>query len=322
MVTNPKITIGIPAYKEKLLSSSIQNILDQTFTDFELIILNDNPGSRIKEIVNNFDDDRIIYYENEKNIGGENIILCWNKLLEYAKGEYFVLFSDDDLYEKEFISELHNLFLKYPKVAIVHSRVKIINDENEVLYVSSNLPEYESCADFIWHRIKSYRFNYASDFMVKTNSLKEIGGFIDLPRAWGSDDLTWFSLANIGGIAATSKLLCGWRESTENISKVGSIEERFIAIDSYFIWLNDFVSKMNVSGDDFILVREIKKNYNTRRIFVEGHTLKQAGGTGSFGIVNIIFTWLKIRIKRSISIQTLIWAILLQVKESKKVNKS
>jgi hypothetical protein len=48
---------------------------------------------------------------------------------------------------------------------------------------------------------------YLSDFVVKTESLKEINGFIDFPDGWGSDEFTWFKIAMNGGIAYTPSVL-------------------------------------------------------------------------------------------------------------------
>ncbi|MFP3467945.1 glycosyltransferase family 2 protein, partial [Leifsonia sp. SIMBA_070] len=81
-----KYSIGIPAFKGRYLSECINSILSQTFTDFELIVVNDCSPDGIFEIVNGFNDPRISYYENEVNTGAENVIDNWNKCLNFAKG--------------------------------------------------------------------------------------------------------------------------------------------------------------------------------------------------------------------------------------------
>ena len=75
------ISIILPAFKSDYLAATIQCLLNQTYRDYELIIVNDNPGSSIRSIVTNFKDDRIKYYENVENIGGKNLILNWNNCL-------------------------------------------------------------------------------------------------------------------------------------------------------------------------------------------------------------------------------------------------
>jgi glycosyltransferase involved in cell wall biosynthesis len=68
----------LPVFKAKYLSESIDSILNQTMSDFELIIVNDQSPDDIDSIVFSFNDSRIQYDINEKNIGGTDLILNWN----------------------------------------------------------------------------------------------------------------------------------------------------------------------------------------------------------------------------------------------------
>ena len=82
---------------EKYISEAIQSILDQTYTDFELIIVNDGSTDTTKEKIKAFDDPRIKYYENEGNC---KIIFTRNKLLKLAKGKYIAWLDADDISTK------------------------------------------------------------------------------------------------------------------------------------------------------------------------------------------------------------------------------
>ena len=68
----PKVSVLTPLYNTnpKFLKEMIESILNQTFNDFEFILLNDSPNNKeIKDIVLSFNDNRIIYVENEENLG-------------------------------------------------------------------------------------------------------------------------------------------------------------------------------------------------------------------------------------------------------------
>lgn len=69
----------IPAYKSSFLKEAIDSILAQTYTNFELIIVNDASPEDIESIVNSYEDYRIRYYVNSENIGGKNLVAQWNK---------------------------------------------------------------------------------------------------------------------------------------------------------------------------------------------------------------------------------------------------
>lgn len=93
----PKVSVLTPIYNTnpEYLRECIESILNQTFTDFEFIILNDSPDNKeIEKIVKSYKDQRIKYYKNEKNIG---ISASRNKLLDLATGEYIAIFDHDDI---------------------------------------------------------------------------------------------------------------------------------------------------------------------------------------------------------------------------------
>ena len=93
-----KYSFILPAYKARFFREALDSILSQTNKDFDLIIVNDASPEDLDSIVRSYNDSRIRYYVNEKNIGGKDLVAQWNHCLEYAKGEYVILASDDDVY--------------------------------------------------------------------------------------------------------------------------------------------------------------------------------------------------------------------------------
>jgi len=93
----PKISVIIPSYDhEKFIGEAVQSVLDQTFTDFELLIIDDKSKDNTLEILNQFDDHRIVIHVNRKNIGSTHTI---NKGLKYARGKYIAILNSDDVYK-------------------------------------------------------------------------------------------------------------------------------------------------------------------------------------------------------------------------------
>lgn len=77
------VSVVLPAYNAELyLKEAIDSVLSQTFTDFELIILNDGSIDRTEEIILSYNDSRIVYVKNEKNLG---LIGTLNKGINLAK---------------------------------------------------------------------------------------------------------------------------------------------------------------------------------------------------------------------------------------------
>lgn len=307
------ISVALPVVKTRFLKSSIECMLQQTFHDYELIIVNNGSSEDVKGIVDIYNDPRIRYIEHKDMFP---IVENWNKCLSYAKGDCFILFSDDDKCEKNFLEELFKLALKYNQVNVFRGRVVIIDENDSVKAIAPSSPEFESCVEFVWHRIKNYRLHYAPDFMARTEELRKIGGFVDLPNAWGSDDATWFTLANIGGIAASNKLLVQWRDSSLNLTKTGNIENKLIALSKFQSWQNHFIkNSLLYAPDESMIYNDILKNLRFRNIVQVGQALRFPCPTKLSSILIIFFVWLRLGRKYSINIFSMVWGIALLVKD-------
>lgn len=93
----PKVSVLTPIYNTdpEHLRTMIESILNQTFADFEFIILNDSPeNTGLDEIVADYKDSRIRYIKNEVNLG---ISASRNKLMTLSEGEYLAIFDHDDI---------------------------------------------------------------------------------------------------------------------------------------------------------------------------------------------------------------------------------
>ena len=147
-------SVTIPAYKAKYFKECIDSILAQTYSDFELIIVNDASPEDLDSIVSSYSDSRIRYYINEKNCGAVNVVDNWNKCLEYAKGEYIICMGDDDRLLPNCLEEYVKLMEKYPGLGVYHAWTEIIDEKGEYKNMTDARPEYESVYSLIWHRWK------------------------------------------------------------------------------------------------------------------------------------------------------------------------
>ena len=91
----PKISVIMPAYNtEKYIKEAIDSILEQTFADFEFIIIDDGSTDSTAEIIRSYHDCRIKYIKNVKNAG---IVFSLNRGLDIARGEYIARMDADDI---------------------------------------------------------------------------------------------------------------------------------------------------------------------------------------------------------------------------------
>lgn len=95
MSSSPKVSILFPVYKTAaFLKEAVDSMLSQTFTDFELIVLNDCSPDNAEEILDAYDDPRIVRYRGEQNVGLGNVL---NVGISMARGEYIARMDSDDI---------------------------------------------------------------------------------------------------------------------------------------------------------------------------------------------------------------------------------
>lgn len=244
-----KFSITIPAYKRQFLKECIDSCLAQTYTDFELIIVNDHSPEDLDSIVNQYNDPRIRYYVNEKNCGAVDVVDNWNKCLGYAKGDYIICMGDDDRLLPCCLEEYAKLIEKYPDLSVYHAWTELIDENGKVYMYQEKRPEYEGAYSFLYHRW-SFRFwQFIGDFCFKTDHLRQQGGFYKLPLAWTSDDITVFRAALDGGIANTQIPCFQYRSNGQTISSTGSckikMEAAYQAKEYYNKELQAFISPTN-----------------------------------------------------------------------------
>ncbi len=125
-MSNPLVTVLMPVYNgEKYLREAIESILKQTFTDFEFLIINDGSTDSSKEIILNYDDKRIRYVENEKNI---KLIDTLNKGISLARGMYIARMDCDDISLPKRLEKQVKFMEQNPEIGICGTWVKTFGE--------------------------------------------------------------------------------------------------------------------------------------------------------------------------------------------------
>lgn len=239
----------LPAYKADFLDLSISSILSQDYKNFELVIVNDASPQDIDSIVNKYDDSRITYHINSENIGGRSLVEQWNKSLNYAKGDYVILASDDDMYATDFLSTMAKLINTYPYYNVYGCRKKIINSSGNIVDVDGFLGEDMSFLEFSNSLFLGVLYSSIPNYIFRRSALVENTGFIDFPLAWYSDDATILRLAR-EGIAFSNDLLFSFRFSDNNVSSLmdeRTFKLKVIATDKFYKWFHSEIKGITSS---------------------------------------------------------------------------
>lgn len=156
-----KVSVLMPVYKTKTehLKTAIESILNQTFSDFEFLILDDCPTDNREEIVKSYHDKRIKYFKNEENLG---ISKSRNKLIDMAKGEYLAIFDHDDISLPTRLEKEVKFLDENIDIGVVSAFIEYIDCKNEGKILSTPEYNYEiksalTCDCFVVHTASMIR---------------------------------------------------------------------------------------------------------------------------------------------------------------------
>lgn len=129
----PCVSIGIPVYNgEAFLSACLESLLSQTFTDFEIIIVDNASTDGTERIARDYvtRDARLRYYRNDYNIGP---IANFDRALRLARGKYFKWAAHDDLCAPEWLERCVEVMERDPQVALCYTKMCIIDAAGQIL---------------------------------------------------------------------------------------------------------------------------------------------------------------------------------------------
>ena len=255
----------LPAYKAAYLKDAIDSILAQTYTNFELIVVNDASPEGLSEIIDLYDDSRIQYYVNDENIGGKDLVAQWNYSISYAKGEYLILASDDDIYHPMYLEKMDRLVNKYPDCDVFRSRVCKIDGKGNAISIEGYLPEYMMKEEYLYHWVSSNIYSGIPFYLFKRDKLLSAGSFVSFPSAWHSDDATVIKMAD-NGLACDNEILFYFRMSGSNISSKhnnkNSIIQKTQALAKFYDWYKHNVRLEPVSRYSNVYEKTINRGIN------------------------------------------------------------
>lgn len=137
-----KVFVLIPAFNvAPWLGEAIDSVIHQTFSDWELLILDDYSSDDTYKVAQSFEqkDSRIKVYRNDENLG---MLRNWNKGIGYCRSDYFAKLDGDDYWEQTMLEKAVALLETQPNTGIVFSNYLNIDAEGNIEPIRHTLPEF------------------------------------------------------------------------------------------------------------------------------------------------------------------------------------
>ncbi len=172
----PKISVVIPTHnRPDRVKNAIQSVVDQSFKDIEIIVVDDAGEKSAESVVRCINDDRIIYIRHKKNRGGG---AARNTGIKKARAEYVAFLDDDDEWFPKKLEKQFDVFEKHKEdVGFVFCGIRLYYEGKDG-YGDQKF-EKPGLHDF-YEDILSHRFRtYTPTLMIKKSILDKVSGFDD-----------------------------------------------------------------------------------------------------------------------------------------------
>jgi len=203
---------------ERYLSDSIESILDQTFTNFAFLIIDDGSTDSTAEIVESYKDPRIRLVRNQKNIG---LTRSLNKGIKLAVSDYIARMDADDISLPDRLEKQFQCFSSDPSLTLCASRMEIIDENGRstgIIYPNispSLLP---------WRLLFGNQIPHTS-VMLKRQALIELGGYAEWAKR-SQDYELWARISHQYKVHMISDTLVYWRGHSSNITQIDTQAQR------------------------------------------------------------------------------------------------
>jgi len=220
--STPLVSFVVPCYKlAHLLPECIRSILGQTFTDFEVLIMDDASPDNTPEVAASFGDPRVRHIRNDPNLGA---LPNYNKGISLARGKYVWLISADDFLRRpDALRRLVEVLEANPRVNYVFSAGMGYRDGRETGLLTWAAYADHDCVvsgrEFL-QRLLSYNLVLAPATLARRACYEKLGNFptrvewagVPLDLIWGGDWYLWCLFALHGDVAYLAEPLVCYRE--------------------------------------------------------------------------------------------------------------
>ena len=244
MISEPLVSVITPVYnREKYLEECITSILNQTYQNFEFIIVDDKSTDNTLDIIKSYalQDPRIKLLENSKNVGAT---LSFNSGLDFCKGKYVARMDSDDISLPKRLIKQVEIFESWQDLEALGTGAILINQNGSEITRKQFPSDYKKIKNILNTGVPVFD----PSVMMRTNFLKENKGF-DNRLAPADDYHLWLTLFKQKKIISNiNNYLIKYRLHDSNLSKLESknqLQKTFLALQIYKseYSTNEFFSK-------------------------------------------------------------------------------
>ncbi|HEX8357880.1 MAG TPA: glycosyltransferase, partial [Segetibacter sp.] len=208
-MNDPLVTVLMPVYNaEKYLHQAINSILNQTFTQFQFIIIDDCSTDSSVHILRSFNDSRIKFYQNSRNLGISETL---NKGIQLAETELIARMDADDISLPERLQVQYDFFKENKEYALLSTAVQVILSDETLVRVDQFKSRY------YYYNLNFICWIYHPSVMFKRSAVTDVGMYSE---QYSEDFDLWWKISRKYKILHLPQVLVKYRISDNSLSHV------------------------------------------------------------------------------------------------------
>ena len=211
----PFFSVVIPLYnKERFVANTLKSLLQQTFSDFEVLIVNDGSTDRSESVALSFNDHRIRYFVQEN----QGVSAARNVGIANASAHYIAFLDADDFWHSDFLETMHYRILQLPEFHVFASAIEIETSKTifKPDYSIAKSGDFE-IVDYFEASLKESAI-WTSSAVFHKGVFEKTGGFDPVIRS-GEDIDLWIRIGMLYPVVFSWKIIARYVFDAESLSK-------------------------------------------------------------------------------------------------------
>lgn len=226
-----KYSVVIAVYnKEDYIGNTLQSVLDQTYSDFEIIVVNDGSADKSEAVIKSFKDDRIHYYPQ----GNQGAGAARNAAIEKATAPWIALLDADDRWYPEYLEEINKLISQFPERRVFATAVAIEKAGTTIIpkYSIKDLKKNEPRVVDFFEASYTHSLLTSSSTVLHKSVFKKAGVY-DPGIKSGQDTDLWVRIGLHYKVVFLNKVCAVYEYAAQSLSKTAKTASEKASFEGY-----------------------------------------------------------------------------------------
>ena len=234
-----KYSFIIPTYNSRRwIESSLNSLLAQTYTGFEIIVLDSGSTDDTIAWIRSLNDKRVRIYTTETRL---NIAENWGRITSVTKNEFMTIMGHDDVLYPDYLATIDELITEFPDAALYQTHFNFIDGKGELIRACKPIKKILQPAELLERVLTNTIEITATGFMMRSKDYDALGGIPPYPNLLYADTALWLKLILDSYLVVSPQYCFAFRFHVDNTSKSAG-KSRLVAFEKkidFFVQLKD-----------------------------------------------------------------------------------